>query len=54
MPIRAKASIELMQLYSTNILGIQTAALGIWIINLVIPALIGSLLILSIKIVKDK
>ena len=54
MPIRAKASIELMQLYSTNILGIQTAALGIWITNLVIPALIGSLLILSIKIVKDK
>ena len=54
MPIRAKASIELMQLYSTNILGIQTAALGIWIINLVIPALIGSLLILGIKIVKDK
>ena len=54
MPIRAKASIELMQLYSTNIVGIQTAALGIWIINLVIPALIGSLLILGIKIVKEK
>jgi Lysylphosphatidylglycerol synthase TM region len=54
MPIRAKASVELMQLYSTNVVGIQTAALGIWIINLVIPALIGSLLILGIKIVKEK
>ena len=54
MPIRAKASIELMQLYSTNILGIQTAALGIWIINLVIPALIGSLLILSVRLFNYK
>jgi Lysylphosphatidylglycerol synthase TM region len=53
LPIRAKASLELMQLYSSNILGIQTAALGIWVINLVIPALIGSLLILGIKIVKE-
>jgi hypothetical protein len=54
LPVRAKASMELMQLYSTNTLGIGTAALGIWIINLVIPALIGSLLILGIKIVKVK
>ncbi len=54
LPIRAKASMELMQLYSTNTLGIQTAALGIWYINLVIPALVGSLLILGLKIVKEK
>lgn len=54
LPIRAKASIELMQLFSSNILGIETAALGIWVINLVIPALMGSLLILSIKIVKEQ
>lgn len=54
LPVRAKASMELMKLYSTNTLGIETAALAIWIINLVIPALIGSLLILGIKIVKEK
>jgi hypothetical protein len=54
LPLRAKASIELMQLYSTNTLGIQTAALGIWCINLVVPAIIGSILILGIKIVKEK
>ena len=54
LPLRAKASLELMQLYSTNTLGIQTAALGIWCINLVIPAIIGSILILGIKIVKEK
>ena len=55
LPLRAKASVEIMQLFSTNTLGIQTAALGIWCINLVIPALIGSILILGIKkIVKEK
>ncbi len=54
LPVRAKASMELMKLYSTNTLGIETAALSIWLINLVVPALIGSLLILGIKIVKEK
>lgn len=54
LPVRVKASMQLMQLYSTNVLGIQTAALAIWLINLVLPAIIGSLLILGIKIVKDK
>jgi hypothetical protein len=55
LPVRAKASIELMKMYSTNTLGIETAALAIWLINLVIPALIGSILILGIKkIVKEK
>jgi hypothetical protein len=54
LPVRAKTSLELMKLYSGNTLGIETAALAIWGINLVIPALIGSLLILGIKIVKEK
>jgi hypothetical protein len=54
LPVRAKASIELMKLYSSNTLGIETAALSIWLINLVIPALIGSVLILGIKIVKER
>ena len=54
LPVRAKASLELMKLYSTNTLGIETAALAIWLINLVLPALVGSLLILSIKIIKEK
>jgi hypothetical protein len=54
LPIRVKASLQIMQLYSANTLGIQTAALAIWLINLVLPAIIGSILILGIKIVKDK
>ncbi|RYG32847.1 MAG: hypothetical protein EOO01_33820 [Chitinophagaceae bacterium] len=54
LPVRAVASVELFAPYSENVLGIQAAALGIWIINLVIPALIGSLLVFGIKILKDK
>ncbi|MES2429901.1 MAG: lysylphosphatidylglycerol synthase domain-containing protein [Bacteroidota bacterium] len=54
LPIRAKASWEILKFYTTNELGVGAAVLGIWLINLVIPAIIGSLLILSIKIVKEK
>lgn len=54
LPVRAAASVELLQLYSTNIIGIQAASLGIWLINLVIPAIAGSLLIFGIKIMKEK
>lgn len=54
LPIRAKASWEILKFYTTNQLGVGTAALGIWLINLVVPAVIGGLLILSVKIVKEK
>ncbi len=41
-------------LYSQNIAGILFTTAGIWVINLVIPALAGSLLILAIrKIIRD-
>ncbi len=40
--------------YSSNTIGILTATLGIWFVNLFIPAFIGSLLILGIKINKEK
>ena len=54
IPIRASASVALLQLYSTNVIGIQAASFGIFIINLVLPAVAGSLLILGIKILKEK
>ncbi|HKH61098.1 MAG TPA: lysylphosphatidylglycerol synthase domain-containing protein [Flavitalea sp.] len=50
--IRWKASIDLVALFSSNITGILATSLAIWLINLVIPALIGSLLILGIKFFK--
>jgi len=39
----------LVGLYSSNELGITLTTAGIWLINLIVPAIIGSLLILSIK-----
>lgn len=53
LPIRATASVELFKLFSNNVVGIQAAALAIFIINLVIPAIIGSILIIGIKITKE-
>lgn len=52
--VRWKASIELVQFFSTNTWGVLATSLSVWIINLVIPALIGSLLILGIRIFKNK
>ena len=40
--------------YSKNLVGILAVTFSIWFINLFIPALIGSLLILGIKSKKDK
>ena len=50
--LRGKVSLKLIGLFSTNSLGISMATATIWIINLVLPAIAGSLLILSVKIFK--
>ncbi len=52
--IRGKFSTELLTLYSANTIGIIGTTFGIWFINLFIPALAGSILILGIKIFKEK
>ncbi|MBC7849054.1 MAG: flippase-like domain-containing protein [Chitinophagaceae bacterium] len=52
--VRWKTSIEIVQLFSLNTVGILATSLTIWIINLVIPALIGSLLILNIRLFNYK
>ncbi len=52
--LRGKVSLKLIGLFSTNSLGISIATVTIWIINLVLPAIAGSLLILSIKIFKNR
>lgn len=48
--VRGQVSIALFGLFSNNTIGIIAAVSGIWFINLIIPALAGSLLILGIKI----
>ena len=47
--LRGKVSLIFAGLFSANKAGIIFTTAGIWFINLIIPALIGSLLILSIK-----
>jgi hypothetical protein len=54
LPLRVSASWVIFRFYTSNELGVGAASLGIWLINLVIPAVIGSLLILSVKIVRTK
>ena len=52
--IRGKFSTGLFSLYSQNTVGILGTTFGIWFINLFIPALAGSILILGIKFFKEK
>ena len=52
--IRGKFSTELLSIYSANTVGIIGTTFGIWFVNLFIPALLGSLLILSIRFFKEK
>lgn len=52
--LRGKVSLKLLGLFSTNSLGVSIATATIWLINLVLPAIAGSLLIVSIKIFKNK
>lgn len=54
LPVRVSAGWAIFKLFTVNELGVGTASLGIWLINLVVPAVIGSLLILSVKILKER
>lgn len=52
--IRSEAGRQLFGILSTNTLGIIVTTAGIWIINLIIPAVAGSLFILGIKIFRNR
>jgi hypothetical protein len=52
--LRGEVSLKVLQLFSANGLGIGLTTATVWLINLVIPAIIGSLLILSVKIFKKQ
>lgn len=51
--IRGQFSVALFGLFSSNTIGIISTTFGIWILNLFIPALAGSIMILSVKFFKD-
>lgn len=52
--LRGEASKQLLGLLSANTLGIVVTATAIWLINLIIPALAGSLFILGIRLFRNK
>jgi hypothetical protein len=52
--LRWEAGIQVFQVFTLNAAGILAVSLGIWLINLIIPALIGSLLILRIKLFSSR
>lgn len=45
LPLRSVMAVWLIGLFSTNVMGIQAASLCIWLINLALPAIIGSIAI---------
>jgi hypothetical protein len=52
--IRGKVALGILGLFSTNMLGILAGTVTIWLLNLVLPALLGSLFLLTIKIYKER
>jgi hypothetical protein len=48
------AGIQVFQVFTANTAGILAVSLAIWLINLIIPALVGSLLILRIKLFRSR
>lgn len=52
--IRGAFSLTLLHLYSNNNVGIIGTTFGIWFLNLFLPAITGSFLILGTRIFKDK
>lgn len=50
LSVRAKAGILIFQALSKNIVGIYAASTGIWLVNVIVPAVIGSTFIMKQKI----
>ena len=52
--LRGEISLRLMGIFTSNSLGISLTSVTIWFVNLVLPAVAGSILILGIKVFKRK
>jgi hypothetical protein len=52
--IRGKVAVSILGLFSTNSVAILTGTVAMWLLNLVLPALAGSLFLLTVKIFKEK
>lgn len=52
--MRGEIGVQLFGLVSNNIVGIIFTTVGIWLINRMLPAVWGALLILRVRIFKNK
>ena len=52
--LRGEISLQLMGMFTANVLGVGLTVASIWLINLVLPAIAGSVLFLGIKVFKRK
>ena len=50
--IRGQVSLFLFHNFSNNTMGILVATLGLWFINLVIPALVGSVMLIRMRLLR--
>lgn len=51
---RGKVSVLLLGMVSTNTVGIIATIAGIWLINLILPAIAGTLVILGVRLFRNK
>jgi hypothetical protein len=52
--LRGKVSLQLFGMLSANSIGIVATTAGIWIINIAVPAIAGTLFILGIRLFRNK
>lgn len=52
--LRGEISLKLMGLYTANALGVTLTTVTVWFINLILPAIIGSLLMLNVRVFRGK
>jgi len=52
--LRGEISIKLIGMFSLNTLGIGFTSVTVWFINLILPAITGSLLLLSLRVFKNE
>lgn len=52
--IRGKLSLELFGLVTTQQLSILAASAGIWMVNLIVPAMLGTIFLLGLRLFKQK
>jgi hypothetical protein len=49
IPVRTEMSYRILQVFTSNALGVMSASIFLWLINLIIPALIGGIVLIGTK-----